>query len=98
MRAGGMHNIPVMVTTAYGQSERTIEAMRDGAFEYVTKPFDLDRVLALVERALKQRESPSTRDGGAPPTGPGGLVGTSAAMLAVWKIIGRAASSDAPVL
>ena len=37
-----MPNIPVIIATAYGDSDRTIHAMKHGAFNYVTKPFDLD--------------------------------------------------------
>jgi DNA-binding NtrC family response regulator len=99
LRKSTMRDIPVIIATAYGQSERTIEAMRDGAFEYVTKPFDLDRLHEIIARALKQHElARSVPASQAPPTGRGGLVGTSEAMLAVWKLIGRAAASVAPVL
>ena len=98
LRAGAHRAIPVIMVTAYGDSERTIQAMRDGAFDYVTKPFDLDRLLAVVDRALEQ-----FRLAGEPMPEPAtsaadALVGASEAMLAVTKVIGRAAASDAPVL
>ena len=48
---------PVIVATAYGDSQRTIEAMRDGAFEYLTKPFDLPLSLATVDRAARRPEA-----------------------------------------
>jgi DNA-binding NtrC family response regulator len=99
LRASASLGIPVIVATAYGDSERTIRAMRDGAFDYVTKPFDLPALLATVERALNQRSlarSLAPQTSAAP--GAGGLVGTSTAMLATWKLIGRAAASGAPVL
>jgi DNA-binding NtrC family response regulator len=99
LRDGPARDVPVIVATAYGDSERTIRAMRDGAFEYLTKPFDLPTLRAAVARAVKQRAlAQATTPASAPPSAPGELVGTSAAMLAVWKVIGRAASSDAPVL
>ncbi|MEP6655047.1 MAG: response regulator, partial [Myxococcales bacterium] len=56
LRAGPNRDLPVIVATAYGDSERTIRAMRDGAFDYVTKPFDLPKLRAVVERAVKQRD------------------------------------------
>jgi DNA-binding NtrC family response regulator len=91
--------VPVIIATAYGDSERTIRAMRDGAFDYLTKPFDLAALRATIERALKQRELARTA---VPPSDPAAagqdLIGSSAPMLAVWKLIGRAASSTAPVL
>ncbi|APR75518.1 Response regulator of zinc sigma-54-dependent two-component system [Minicystis rosea] len=100
LRSGAHREIPVIVATAYGDSDRTIEAMRDGAFDYLTKPFDLPLLIATVERALRQRELlRALPPKPAPPAdGRGGLIGTSAAMLAIWKQIGRAAASDAPVL
>jgi DNA-binding NtrC family response regulator len=99
LRAGPARDVPVIVTTAYGDSERTIRAMRDGAFDYLTKPFDLPSLRAAVDRAVKQRALVQATAPAPPPAeAPGDLVGTSAAMLAVWKLIGRAAASDAPVL
>jgi DNA-binding NtrC family response regulator len=106
LRGGEHREIPVVVATAYGDSDRTIEAMRDGAFDYVTKPFDLPLLLATVERALRQRtlqralppRPPPPSSPGAQPEASGELIGQSAAMLAIWKQIGRAAASDAPVL
>jgi DNA-binding NtrC family response regulator len=104
IRGGPKHGMPVIVATAYGDSDRTIEAMRDGAFEYLTKPFDLPQLLATVERAVKQvalaRTLPTHEPGTAPPMHAtrSPLVGASAAMLDVWKVIGRAASASTPVL
>ena len=46
---------PVIVITAYGGSSAAIEAMRLGAYDYITKPFDLDEVLFTVRRALSRR-------------------------------------------
>ena len=99
LRGGAYRDVPVIVTTAYGDSERTIRAMRDGAFDYLTKPFNLPVLLATVERAVKQRAMAQAIVPPPPvPASGGGLVGTSAAMLAIWKLIGRAAASSAPVL
>jgi DNA-binding NtrC family response regulator len=57
VRRGPARDVPIIIATAYGDSERAIQAMRDGAFEYLTKPFDLPALLATVERALKQARS-----------------------------------------
>jgi len=100
LRAGPLRDMPVIVATAYSDSERTIRAMRDGAFDYVTKPFDLAALLVTVRRALDQRRLRRAMGGSSdvPHIAPHGLVGASAAMLATWKLIGRAAASSAPVL
>jgi DNA-binding NtrC family response regulator len=86
--------LPVIMATAFGDSDRTINAMKAGAFDYVTKPFDLDVLLAAVARAVqaKVRARVEARSEGVD------FVGSSPAMLAVWKAIGRAAASRAPVL
>ena len=97
LRAGPRRDTPVVMVTAYGDSERTIRAMRDGAFDYLTKLFELPLLKATIERALKQRTLARTV---APAPAPSNttLVGSSAAMLEIWKLIGRAAASTAPVL
>ena len=104
-------DLPVIVVTAFGGSTAAIEAMRRGAYDYLSKPFDLDEVLLTLKRALKQRalafevralragkdaESLDTQedDDSSEPE----LIGRSAAMREVFKAIGLAAATDAPVL
>ncbi len=93
--------LPVVMATAYGDSERTILAMKHGAFDYLTKPFDFDLLLATVARAAKANDAAPVAERAAgedaATEGPA-LVGSSARMLEVWKAIGRAAGSDVPVL
>ena len=96
LRSGKHRDLPVIVATAYDDGERTIEAMRDGAFDYLTKPFDLPRLVATVERAIKQRRAAAST--ASIPVEGNALVGRSAAMHAVWKTMGLAAGSRAPVL
>jgi two-component system, NtrC family, response regulator AtoC len=99
LRRGPRRDVPVVVVTAYGDSERTIRAMRDGAFDYLTKPFELPALKATIERALKQRSlAQALAPAAALPPSDSALLGTSAAMLEIWKLIGRAAASRAPVL
>jgi DNA-binding NtrC family response regulator len=87
-------HVQVIMVTAHGDSARTIRAMKAGAFEYVTKPFELEALLAVLARAVQTKVA-------APPpdeVNNDRLVGVSSAMLAVWKAIGRAATTRAPVL
>jgi two-component system response regulator AtoC len=98
-------DLPVIVVTAFGGSSAAIEAMRRGAYDYLTKPFDLDEVLLTLRRALHQRSlarevealrarsDEESEDAEGPE-----LVGVSTAMRAVFKAIGRAAATDEPVL
>ena len=94
LKAGPHRDVPVIVATAYGDGERTIAAMRDGAFDYVTKPFDLGELVATVRRALGERHAKVHPLEQADAT----LVGRSAGMQEVWKRIGRAAATTQPVL
>ncbi len=104
-------DLPVIVVTAYGGSAPAIEAMRRGAYDYLTKPFDLDEVRLTLKRALLQRalafevealraekraEAGDAKD--EPPCAEPELIGQSAAMREVFKAIGRAAATDAAVL
>ena len=90
---------PVIVLTAYASSGNTIEAMRLGAFDHLTKPIKRDTVAEVLERALRS-EAPTeaaTRVA-AEPDDADELVGPSEAMREVHKRIGMAAASTAPVL
>jgi two-component system response regulator AtoC len=93
--------VPVILMTAYSDTQTTINAMRTGAFEYVLKPLNLDELLATLEKATKVAE-PVVEVGsclGTQPEGPPGvLVGCSPAMQNVYKTIGRIVDSDATVL
>ncbi len=89
----------VVLISGFGTLETAIDAVRAGAFDYISKPFNIGEVKAIVERALKQ---PSTPPAEAPaparvPPVPG-LIGRTAAMLDVYKQIARAADATVPVL
>jgi two-component system response regulator AtoC len=99
-----LSDLPVIVVTALGGSTAAIEAMRLGAYDYLTKPFDLDEVLLTLKRALKQRaltfevRALRARDDEETDDDEPELVGESAAMREVFKAIGRAAATEAAVL
>jgi two-component system nitrogen regulation response regulator GlnG len=94
--------LPVIIITANATTETAIEAMKRGAFEYLIKPVDLDRLLEVVERAIelsRLAHVPATFDEteshGAPVDR---IVGQSTAMQEVYKAVGRVASQDITVL
>ncbi len=96
-----LEETPVIVVTAFGGSKPAIEAMKLGAYDYLTKPFDLDEVLFSVRRALTQRALAAQVEAlsATPPEEPDEeLVGRSPAMLQVFKLIGRVAATLEPVL
>jgi len=97
-------SVPVIVITAFGSSHTAIEAVRLGAYDFVTKPFDLQEISLTAERALAHaalnREVMTLRAQMARTTvaGAGRLIGSSAAMVDVFKMIGRVAETDSTVL
>ena len=95
-------DIPVIVITAQESSTVAIEAMRRGAYDYIAKPFQVDTVLHVVERAMSYRKlSQRVQSLEVKTTHVDArdiLIGNSSAMLGVYKLIGRVAESDATVL
>ena len=99
-----------IVITAYGSAENAVEALKSGAFDYLTKPVDLKQFRAAVTAALQsQRHPPATRPAGdaplrAAPPPPSGvqaldrIVGGSACMVQIRGRIEKVATSMAPVL
>ena len=89
----------VVLISGFGTLETAIDAVRAGAFDYISKPFNIGEVKAIVERALKQQSAPAVEASlpARPPSVPG-LIGRTAGMLEVYKQIARAADAAAPVL
>ena len=91
-------DVPIIVITAFGDLDNAVNAIRNGAFEYLTKPFDLKAAEHAIQRALRSqtaetKSSVTTRS----PAQPTDLVGTSPQMQEVFKNIALVAPSDACV-
>jgi DNA-binding NtrC family response regulator len=100
-REGGS-DTALIVMTAHGDSDTAIEAMKLGAFDYVTKPIDFDKLLPQLHRAIEHRRlareaAGSRRDPASQEKVPA-LIGHSPAMQHVYKLIGQVAASEATVL
>ncbi len=95
--------VPFLVMTAESTMQNAIEAMKRGAFDYVTKPFDIEELQLVVERAIGLRRlsrmvenlKGEMRSQFTPGSG---IIGKSPAMQEIYKTIGRVAGSDATVL
>jgi two-component system nitrogen regulation response regulator GlnG len=90
--------MPVIILSAQNTLDTAVRASDTGAFEYFPKPFDLDDLVAAVRQAVGQSGQPAHGDGGdsEPPGLP--LVGRSAAMQAVYRMITRVLRNDLTVL
>jgi two-component system nitrogen regulation response regulator GlnG len=95
------HDAPIIVVTAFGNLPVAVRAVEGGAFDYLAKPFDLDKALEVVAKALQrramQKQAPAAEfvPSDAPPEE---IVGTSAAMQSVFKRIAMVAPRDSCVL
>ena len=94
--------IPVIVLTGHGTVESAVEAMRAGAYDFLTKPLNLDRLSLLVKRALQNRElSLQNRELEREIAGKKSfehIIGKSQAMLKVFDVVRRVAPTRASVL
>ena len=92
----------VILMTAHGSLDVTIEAIKKGAFYYIEKPFNPDQVVTLAERALERvaikRENQTLKRSMAAESGAFGMIGRSQAILQIYETIRATADSDASVL
>ncbi len=91
--------LPVILMTAYGSLETTMEALRLGAWDYISKPFSPDQIRAMVKKVLEVRELQQRRMRGQPSAlqAPE-FIGSSATMVELYKQLARVADSSASVL
>ncbi len=87
--------VPVIAMTAYSDLDQAVKAFQHGVFDYLPKPFDLDQVISVVERAVAEHRTTTQ----APQELVSDqLLGESAAMQEVFRTIGRLSRSDISVL
>ncbi|MGP7796065.1 sigma-54-dependent transcriptional regulator [Sphingomonas sp. CLY1604] len=92
--------LPVILVTGHGDVPMAVSALRDGAYDFLTKPFAVDHLVATIRRALERRglmmENRRLRTAAAEADSP--LVGQSTAMVDLRRAIGQLASADVDVL
>ncbi len=92
---------PIIIMTAFGDSDTVIEAMRLGAYDYLSKPLDFAQVLEQLQRAISRKrlsEHASAAEKSTSKSAAPMMVGHSPAMQHVYKMIGQIAASDATVM
>jgi len=94
--------LPVIIMTAYGTTQTAIEAMKRGAYDYVTKPFKTNEFKVLIQQALEagrlMREPVSYQVAPGESADGACILGNSVKMHEIYKIIGKIAASSAAVL
>jgi two-component system response regulator HydG len=95
-------DVPVVVITAFGSLDTAIAAIRAGAYDFITKPFEIDVLRLILDRAVQHHqlrdEVKRLRKAVTESRGFGDILGTSPAMRRVLDLVDRAAESDATVL
>jgi two-component system, NtrC family, response regulator AtoC len=92
--------LPIVLVTAHGTIDTAVEALKSGAFDFVTKPFDKDEVRQIVAKALKTRELRGA-DATSTPSSRGarfGIIGTSPGIAELYAILERVADTPTTVL
>jgi two-component system, NtrC family, response regulator AtoC len=92
--------LPIVLITAHGTIDTAVEALKSGAFDFVTKPFDKDEVRQIVAKALKTRELRGA-DATSTPTALAarfGIIGTSPSITDLYAILERVADTPTTVL
>src|SRR3989337_739032 len=101
-RVKGMYNSSVLIMTAYGGIETAVEAMRRGAFNYITKPFNLDEIILNIDRLIAQQkiieENKYLHSELEKVYGLKKIVGSSKEIQKVLDMVSRVARSTATVL
>lgn len=96
------NRIPIIVMTAHGTRDTAIEAIRRGAYDYFTKPFQVEEMEIVVRRALEKRrflgEIERLRSELSASRGRGQMIGSSVAMREVFRLIDRVGPTDSTVL
>ncbi|MEE4661207.1 MAG: nitrogen regulation protein NR(I) [Halieaceae bacterium] len=91
--------LPVIITTAHSDLDSAVESYQRGAFEYLPKPFDIEEVVAVTQRALAQAREQGLRESKEEPAAPPAeIIGEAPAMQEVFRAIGRLSQSNITVL
>ncbi|MCI5162873.1 MAG: sigma-54-dependent Fis family transcriptional regulator [Candidatus Electrothrix sp. AX5] len=88
-------DLPVVMITAYASPDDAVQAMRQGAFDYITKPFHVDELKNVIRTAVQRKASAEKNEAGETFAG---IIGSSPEMLRIFDLIRRVAPTPASVL
>ncbi len=95
-------SIPIIIMTAYSSVETAREALKSGAYDYLTKPLDFDELKIVMERAMEhtnlKEENRALRESLGERFDRRNIIGNSPAMITLLELVAKVASSDAGVL
>jgi len=89
-------DLPVIMITAFASPDDAVSAMKNGAFDYISKPFNVDEIKSVIESATSRKDTAQTRENLADSFP--GIIGRSKEMLKIFDIISRIAPTPANVL
>ncbi len=89
-------NMPIIIMTAYSDLDTTVQAYQEGAFDYLSKPFDIKEAINLATRAVQKRFETTAKSTGN--TISSNIIGDSPAMQEIFRVIGRLSRSHISVL
>ena len=87
-------DMAVIMITAFASPDDAVAAMKNGAFDYITKPFNVDEIKTVVRSSLKKKQQP----GSAPASGFSEIIGQSPEMMKIFDLITKIAPTPANVL
>ncbi|MGI9035930.1 MAG: sigma-54-dependent transcriptional regulator [Pyrinomonadaceae bacterium] len=89
---------PVILVTGFGSLDAAVEATREGAWDFISKPFKVEEIVKTVGRALEQKKAADETETISAKAETAGMVGRSAAMIELYKEIARVAPAKSTVL
>lgn len=88
--------LPIIIMTAYSDLDSAVSAFQGGAFEYLAKPFDLNKAVDLIKRAMQENEQETVTE--KPVERVSEIIGQAPAMQELFRSIGKLSHSNATVL
>ncbi len=90
--------LPVIIITAHGTVDSAVEAIKLGAHDYITKPFDQEELKRIIHKALRTEEADRKRFRSTAATGRHGIIGHTPELQAVFDLVSKVADSPTTVL